>query len=316
MKSFYLLLLAGLVVGTVSAAQEIPISGNYIKNVEMIDTVMIKYLKAINCTTASICISKGDTVIVSRGYGWVDKAKTRPAPPDVMMSLASCDKPILSASIRHLASKGLLDLDDSVLEFLEIQPAGQVIDPRVYDITINHLINNKAGWGKNPISRLNVKGKNNLDNLAQIATKKLLHDPGTKADYCNFGFGLLNEVIKKASGLTSGEYFEKRLPNIKGTFNYNQAGNYEKGKSSWNAGSHGTSTPVLCQFINHYWYGGDPRKGSNLKFTKYGSWPDCTSIMLWMPERLNVAIIFNGRKKGAGNSAIKQEILSILDNVL
>lgn len=294
--------------------EEIPVSGKKTRNVELVDAVMLKYLKRIGCTTATICIARGDKVLVSRSYGWVDKERTRPAPPDVMMSLASCDKPILSAAVKHLDRKGKLDVDTPVLEFFNVKPAGPVVDPRVYDITLDHLTKHKAGWGKNPLARVPEKMSSNVENLSQIATCRLLHDPGTTSAYCNYGFGLLNAVILQASGLSSGEYFEKELPGIEGTFNYNQSENFKNGKSAWNAGAHGTSAPVLCQFMNHYWMSGARRYGGNRMFSKYGSWPNCTSMMLWRPQ-LNIAVIFNGRKRGCGHGAIIKDLKPILGKV-
>ena len=55
--------------------------------------------------------------------------------------------------IRQLAQHGKLDLNASVLKLLKIHPAGQVVDPRVWDITINHLLEHKAGWQGEPFER-------------------------------------------------------------------------------------------------------------------------------------------------------------------
>jgi CubicO group peptidase (beta-lactamase class C family) len=127
--------------------QTVPISGSIHAPIGAIDQAMIGMLQKIGCTAGAVAISQGDTLLYERGYGWLDREHTTPAPATVRMGIASCEKPITAAAVRKLARDGLLDLNAPLFETLKIVPAGKVVDPRVFKITIDDLLEHKAGWG-------------------------------------------------------------------------------------------------------------------------------------------------------------------------
>jgi hypothetical protein len=305
---------------SVNAGETIPVAGRESRNVEVIDEIMLKYMRMINCSTASIAISEEGKLLVSRGYGWVDKERTRPAPSDVMIGLASCKKPIVSASVKHLFQTKGMNLDTPLLEFFEVVPAGEVVDRRVFDITIRHLTQHKAGWGTDPrrhLKNMNFRDMQDLRRvLSHIATRSLESTPGSKKAYCNFGFLILRDVINEVSGSHAAEYAAKRLPGIDDHFTYNESENLKTGRAVWNASLYAASTPTLCSFMRSYWIDGEPRRGEKKSFAKYGSWPNSTSLMIWLSDGTNIAVTFNGRGGGASHRAIQEDIVSVLDDVL
>ena len=67
------------------------------------------------------------------------------------MCTGSCDKTMTAAMIRKLAREGKLDLNAGVFKLLNITPAGKVVDDRIWKITVNHLLEHKAGWQGKPL---------------------------------------------------------------------------------------------------------------------------------------------------------------------
>ena len=107
------------------AMGEPPVSGHHAPGVELLDAIMLKCLKEIGCSGATLTVARGDHTLYSRGYGWSDRGRKVPIHPDTPMSIGSCDKPLTAAMIRQLAQDGKLDLNASVLKLLKIRPAGQ-----------------------------------------------------------------------------------------------------------------------------------------------------------------------------------------------
>lgn len=196
-----------------------PVTGEMAPGVALLDEIMLKYLKKIGCSTATLAVSFKGKLLYSRGYGWVDEARSSPASPDTMIGIASCDKPIIAASIRQLARNKQLSLNDSPFKLLKIKPHGRIIDAHVRDIKISHLLEHKAGWQGEAFNKavkaaraegyrdpISIKAL-----LSFIMVQKMQDAPGTKFKYDNFGYDTLRQVISAVSGGTAVEYFRNKL---------------------------------------------------------------------------------------------------------
>src|SRR5580700_5846377 len=97
-------------VAIASPDPTIPISGTVQAPIRSLDEVMVSLLHKINCTAGALAISKGDTLLYERSYGWLDREHKIPAPVNAYIGLASCEKPITAAAVRRLAAIGKLNL--------------------------------------------------------------------------------------------------------------------------------------------------------------------------------------------------------------
>jgi CubicO group peptidase (beta-lactamase class C family) len=95
------------------AMGEPPVSGHHAPGVELLDAIMLKCLREIGCSGATLTVARGGHTLYSRGYGWSDRGRKVPIYPDIPMSTGSCDKPLTFAMIRQLAAHGKLDLNAS-----------------------------------------------------------------------------------------------------------------------------------------------------------------------------------------------------------
>src|SRR5262249_52449711 len=139
--------------------------------------------------------------------------------------LASCDKPIIAAIMRQLALLGKLDLNASVFKVLNLKPAGKVIDKRVWDITVQHLMDHKAGWQGEPLARANQAYEASggkappatafpvwvQKQLEHVMCQQLKNKPGEVGEYDNFAFITMRLVIIKVAGKSFGEYLAHDL---------------------------------------------------------------------------------------------------------
>jgi CubicO group peptidase (beta-lactamase class C family) len=309
-----------------------PVTGKKTHGVELLDQVMLKYLDKIGCSAASLAVSSRGVLIYSRGYGWSDKDKTVPVQPDTMIGIASCEKPITAAAIRQLARNRKLNLDASLFKFLKIEPKGELVDGRVWDITIHHLLDHKAGWQGEPIDRaveaaLKKGHKHPIPVetlLGFLMAQKLKDAPGTKYEYCNFCFDTLRHVITKVTDKSPIDYFRHDLfrpYGIRKEVTGFEAPNSPSRKGDpalvWNndGGPVYASAPALCLFMRYFWLTGEPRNRDNPTWLKTGSLPGSTAIMDWRPDGIDLAFIFNGRNDKVSHEDIKADLEKVIERL-
>jgi N-acyl-D-amino-acid deacylase len=299
-----------------ASASRVPITGKTTPGVELLDKVMLKFLDKIGCTGAAMTVNRGAQTLYSRGYGWSDSNRKVPMQPDTPMCIASCDKPLTAAMIRQLAQDKKLDLNTSVLRLLKIKPAGEVVDKSVWDITINHLLEHKAGWQGQPVERAwqAANGKKYPIEaktlLAHVMVQKLAWPPGDKALYDSFGYNTLKRVVAQVSGHSYVDYLRHQLCRRHGVreLKWVRHGVPQKGEPPqlWNGlimedpedYRMAVSTPALCTFMRCFWLDGKPRDQGNPLSIMNGSWDNSTTAMIWRPDGINVAYSFNGRASG------------------
>ena len=304
-----------------------PVTGNGIPGVELFDRVMLSYLKNIDCTAATLAVSNRGKIIVSRGYGWCDKEKTTPTQPNTIIGLASCEKSFTVAAVKQLSTRGRLNLDAPLFVLLQIKPRGTITDSRVNWITVRHLINHKAGWGSDPTSSAVIEAReaglkepfSTEDLLGFIATHKLENPPGTKEEYCNFGYDTLRYVITKATRRPFIDYFQRELfwpILVTEIIDTNNPKTKNNPPIVWNVadgGPVGASAPLMCFFMRRYWFAGEPRDNGNPSWSRYGSLTGSTSLMIWRPDGIDIAAIFNGRKENVSHDDISKSLQQVLD---
>jgi N-acyl-D-amino-acid deacylase len=158
--------------------------------------------------------------VLSRGYGWADRERTKPLPEDAPFRLASVTKMITAAAVQKLIRDGKLRRDTKVYDLLGLEPPpGQALDPRWKAVTVGHLLDHQSGWdvdkaGFDPMfhsveisAALGKPGPASAaDVIRYMAGRPLQFDPGAKTVYSNFGYCLLGRVIEKVSGQSYLDY--------------------------------------------------------------------------------------------------------------
>lgn len=201
----------------------LPVSGTHVPGLDPFDSTMIAFMAARNIRAGTLTVSVGTTVRYSRAFGWKDAGQTQPLSPDAMFRLASVSKPVTAAAVRRLISEGKFFLGTSVFEYLALTPAGTVADPRIYSITVNHLLDHEGGWDRetagdfvfSPRAIAAEMGLSTPPTKTQVAqwamTKPLQFAPGSRYAYSNFGYSLLGLMIEKASGQSYVDYVKQNI---------------------------------------------------------------------------------------------------------
>jgi CubicO group peptidase (beta-lactamase class C family) len=149
------------------------------------------------------------TALVARrgvvvGRAWAGTMSREPgAPPvgaDTLFPVASVTKPFTATAITLLAERGVLSIDQPVLDFIpEFVGDG---DPRFARITLRHFLTHTSGLPEYTEENESIRRRHlGLDAFVRAYCQgSLLFDPGTRYSYSNFGYGLLGEIVARASG--------------------------------------------------------------------------------------------------------------------
>jgi N-acyl-D-amino-acid deacylase len=187
----------------------IPISGRAGPGLEPLDAVMRTIIDRHGLPGAALALAREGRLILAKGYGWADLARSEQVQPGTRFGLASLSKPITAVATLKLIEKGKLRLNDSVFDLLSHikPPQGTRIDNRLRTVTVHQCLNHSGGWDRairgDPamwepqICRAyGVRPPLTAQQFISFAwTLPLDFPPGSESKYSNVGYIILGEVV-------------------------------------------------------------------------------------------------------------------------
>lgn len=159
---------------------------------------------------ASVLVSKGDEIILKKGFGLADAEHGMAIEPHMTFRLGSLTKQFTAVAILMLEQEGLLNVTDNINVHLPDYPTyGEVI-------TIEQLLSHRSGiFNYTDIEGFIETGSQHDMSVGElIAVFKdypLDFKPGSKWNYSNSGFVLLGAIIEKLSEQTYAEFIGERI---------------------------------------------------------------------------------------------------------
>lgn len=208
------------------------------------DTLVNNFLNTYNIPGATFAIAKDGKIIYMRAFGYSNVAKTVPMLPNNLFRVASISKTITAISIMKMLENNQLSLSSKVFGpggILQNHPmfsTANVTDSRIYNITVQNLLEHASGWDQNsscnpnpttpypyfvagcepivfPLRVTMLTGTSNpvqKDALVKFNLEKGLDfNPGTVYRYNNVGYLILGKVIEQISGLTYENYVQTNI---------------------------------------------------------------------------------------------------------
>lgn len=208
------------------------------------DNLVMNFLNNYQIPGATIALAKDGELKYMRGFGDADIGGTEIVQPYHMFRLASVSKPITSITIMKLMEEGMLNMDDKVFgaggifENNVYFNSANITDDRIYDITVQQLLEHSAGWNRNidcnpdptspypwffpgcdpigfPLHVTEVLGEPNPITAPAfvkfLLEKGLDFAPGTDYAYSNIGYTLLGEIVKELSGMEYEDYVKDQI---------------------------------------------------------------------------------------------------------
>ncbi|SMB93862.1 beta-lactamase [Hymenobacter roseosalivarius DSM 11622] len=212
MKKLYTLVL--LLLSLRAGAQ----TGVPVSELAHFDAAIQQFVQRWDVLGASVALSRGDKLVYARAFGYADQARTTPLQPHHLMRVASLSKPITAMAIMKLVEEGRLELAHKAFGpegYLSDAYYTEVIDDRrVYDITVQQLLEHSAGWDRekscdgfascDPIDfpehvaqAMNVPNPVGDSTLVRFMLSKGLNfRPGARYAYSNIGYLVLGKIIE------------------------------------------------------------------------------------------------------------------------
>lgn len=158
---------------------------------------------------------KDGRIIWSKGYGWSDLQRERPADADTIYRIASLSKTVVATALMQLWERGRFELDDDISDYLgfTVRNPNYPDDKITFRMLLTHTsgildTGSKAGYAaainsaNTPLLQdILAPGGSFYDSSAWASYK-----PGAGFTYSNFGSGLIACLVEKISGERFNDY--------------------------------------------------------------------------------------------------------------
>lgn len=292
-----------------------------------LDAAVLDFMRLVDARAATVAVSRNGELLYSAGYGSKTQNEQTPVSPTTLFRIASVSKSITAAAIKTAIRQKKLSLDTKVFDLLEMsQHHGEPADPRMKNITVEHLLKHKGGWdrgsGFDPMFQgvrilQTAQPKKALtpnDVLAYMWQQSLQFTPGEKSVYSNFGYCVLGRVLEKAYDKSYMECVRQLVlkPHDISEIHVGTSDSSNRPASEVEypindnrflldvMDAHGgliASAPALCRFLDAHWISGEPRKpGPTYTYTFFGSLPGTSAMARQRGDGINIAVLINGRR--------------------
>lgn len=222
------------------------------------DNLVKSFMNTYNVPGLTIALAKDGKIVYMRGFGYENLTKTIPVQPNSLFRIASCSKQITAIAIMKLMQEGKLTMASKVfgpgglLEHAPVISTATITDTRIYDITVQELLEHTGGWNRdvncnpsptapypyffagcdpinNPLTvsmELGIPNPVSENYLCKYLLQKGLNfAPGTKYSYSNIGYLCLGAIIEELSGTTYEEYVRTQVLAPLGIYDMHTANN-------------------------------------------------------------------------------------------
>lgn len=235
---------------------------------------------AVNDFSGTVLVSKNDTILLKKAYGFADYEWKVKNTVDSKFSLASVSKQFTAAAILQLAESKKLSLEDPIKQYFADFPKGE-------KITIKMLLAHNSGLQMDFDELYLSKTDLDKDSVYQYIIKKpFLFEPGTSTAYSNIGYYLLARIIEKASGQTYAAFLKQQL--------FDKAKMYNSGIT--------TNTAIVDKMAKSYYLENDklvknPYINWNFNIGHDGVYSTVEDLYLWNKALFDSEIILSKESK-------------------
>jgi CubicO group peptidase (beta-lactamase class C family) len=159
-----------------------------------------------NAPSVSVAVARKGKIIWEEAFGWADREKMIRATPNTMYSLASISKPMTATALMTLVERGKIDLDRPANDYLGIgKLTGLAGDASA--ATVRRVASHTAGlplhyqfyYVNQPYPVLS-----NDETIARYGI--LVNPPGDVYEYSNLGYGIIDQIITRTSGMDYADF--------------------------------------------------------------------------------------------------------------
>lgn len=164
-----------------------------------LEQYMLDWMKEHQAVSTAVGISIEGERVYTKGFGPLGLESEQQTTAETIYGVASVTKSFTALSILILAERGLLSVEDAVIDYLpEFQlPGLHAADMK--DIKIKHLLSHSSGLAPVPRREDLIQLDQHLQYLREVQVP-ILGKPGGYVSYCNDTFLLLGAIIQRVTG--------------------------------------------------------------------------------------------------------------------
>ena len=160
----------------------------------------------INETGATALVARKGQIIYKKAFGMANLEYNIPVQVDNIFRIGSITKQFTAVAILQLMEQGKLNLQDDITKFIPDYPT------HGHKITIEHLLTHTSGiqnyTGMKDFEERMSLDLNPIEFINHFKNQPMEFAPGTKWNYNNSGYFLLDYIIELISGKTYPKYVE------------------------------------------------------------------------------------------------------------
>ncbi len=211
--AFALALVAALTcapaVAPSAQAQSVATSGGLTDTQRIaIDTIGRRSIEQQGTPSVEIAVLRDGAIVYQRGFGLRNIEDAVPPDAPTRYPIGSNTKQFTAASILMLQDAGKLRVDDPLAKYLpEI--------PHARRVTLRNLLTHTGGYAEfteiGQFDELGARPATPAQIVGSVVSRPLGFTPGTKRQYSNTGYILLQMVIERLSGMPYAEFVQRRI---------------------------------------------------------------------------------------------------------
>jgi len=174
-----------------------------------IDDYINSTMKSFEIPGLALAIVKGEQIFYLKGYG-KSNVRGKPVTPQTPFIIASIDKSFTGLAISQLMEAGKIDINASVQTYLPWFTLADMEAARQLPLKIccRKPSGLSTGFG---IEILYTNTSSIKKHVKYLARMRISQPVGSKFQYCNLNFYLLEEVIQAVTGIPYGQYIETNI---------------------------------------------------------------------------------------------------------
>ena len=193
---------------------------DYSATIENTSAYINSTMQQYNLVGVSIALVDNDKIVWSQGFGYANKDTKTPATADTVYMIGSISKTLTTVGLLNLYDKGLVELDAPVTSYLPEFTMKERYTNQMQGITVRRLLDHHSGipgdiWNSGFVEEMWDDWDNNLYInwiYSMLKNDYPAYAPGEVASYCNTGFVLAGEIVRKVGGAsTLTSYMQENL---------------------------------------------------------------------------------------------------------
>jgi CubicO group peptidase (beta-lactamase class C family)/D-alanyl-D-alanine dipeptidase len=191
-------------------AQTVGAAARYAPAIAQTERLIAHEMQDKGLPALSIALVEDEEVVWTRGFGYEDAERTRPASPDTVYRVGSVSKLFTDIGVMQLVERGEVDLDAPVTRYLpDFKPSNPFDAP----ITLRQLMSHRAGLVREPPvgHYFDATAPSLAQTVESLNRTTLVYAPGTYTKYSNAGIAVVGRVLEVLAKRPFAEALRERV---------------------------------------------------------------------------------------------------------